>query len=130
MKVLDRHIIILNSAKATSELLEKRSTIYSDRPRVVFAGELYAVIYLSRSVNLSFNLPPFFCVRMGWNLSWGLIRYGDRFKAYRRLTHQQMGYQAVQQYQPIQEAAVHSYLLHLATSPETYREDLTRFDVP
>jgi len=32
-QVLGDHTIVLNSAKATTELLEKRSTIYSDRPR-------------------------------------------------------------------------------------------------
>lgn len=33
-------MIILNSREAAIELLEKRSTSYSDRPKLVMAGEL------------------------------------------------------------------------------------------
>jgi hypothetical protein len=35
-------IIILNSLKACEDLLEKRSAIYSGRPVLQFAGEMYA----------------------------------------------------------------------------------------
>lgn len=35
MEVFGRPIIILNSAKATTELFEKRSANYADRPRLV-----------------------------------------------------------------------------------------------
>jgi hypothetical protein len=34
-------IIILNSLKACEDLLEKRSAIYSGRPVLQFAGEMY-----------------------------------------------------------------------------------------
>jgi hypothetical protein len=40
LKLLQQTVIIVNSLKATTDLLEKRSTIYSDRPRLVMAGEL------------------------------------------------------------------------------------------
>jgi hypothetical protein len=33
--------IILNSYSSANELLEKRSSIYSDRPEMIMAGELY-----------------------------------------------------------------------------------------
>ena len=32
LRVLDKHVIVLNSFEATNELFEKRSAIYSDRP--------------------------------------------------------------------------------------------------
>jgi len=35
-----RHIIVLNSAKVAVELLEKRSSIYSDRPYLAMGGDL------------------------------------------------------------------------------------------
>ncbi|KDQ11968.1 hypothetical protein BOTBODRAFT_34825 [Botryobasidium botryosum FD-172 SS1] len=62
---------------------------------------------------------------MGWDIAWGLIRYNDRFKVYRKLTHQQMSHRAVMQYRDVQEATVHGFLLRLTQSPETYREDLS-----
>ncbi|KAF9239429.1 cytochrome P450 [Melanogaster broomeanus] len=38
--VIGRVIVLINSAKVAEDLLEKRSSIYSDRPRSVMAGEL------------------------------------------------------------------------------------------
>ncbi|KAJ4471564.1 cytochrome P450 [Lentinula aciculospora] len=55
-------LIILNSARVAEERLNKRSMIYSDRPRMVMLNEL---------------------VGAGWNL--GLMPYGERFKVFRRL---------------------------------------------
>jgi hypothetical protein len=40
LKVLDKHILVLNSIETARELLEKRSSVYSDRPRLPMIGEL------------------------------------------------------------------------------------------
>ena len=32
MKVLDKHVVVLNSLEAVNELFERRSAKYSDRP--------------------------------------------------------------------------------------------------
>ncbi|EJF55955.1 hypothetical protein DICSQDRAFT_72425 [Dichomitus squalens LYAD-421 SS1] len=45
LNVLGRHMIILGSYAAVSDLLEKRSANYSDRPRTVM-GELCIVYSL------------------------------------------------------------------------------------
>lgn len=37
------NIIILNSLDDTIELFDKRSAIYSDRPRLVFGGEMFGL---------------------------------------------------------------------------------------
>lgn len=66
---------------------------------------------------------------MGWDLALGLIRYGNRFKAYRKLARQQMGSHTVHQYQQVQEAAVHALLLRLTKSSENYRQDISRFGI-
>ena len=39
-RLFRQSIVIINSHKAAVELLEKKSAIYSDRPRLVMAGEL------------------------------------------------------------------------------------------
>ena len=38
--VFGRSVFVLNSAKAAHDLLEKWSSIYSDRPRLTMAGDL------------------------------------------------------------------------------------------
>lgn len=43
LKVPGTHIIVLNSYTAVYDLLFRRSSIYSDRPRIPMAGELYEV---------------------------------------------------------------------------------------
>lgn len=40
VNLLGQPMVILNSAKAAVDLLERRSEIYSDRPSLVMAGEL------------------------------------------------------------------------------------------
>lgn len=43
MSVLGQRLIILNDARLAFELLEKKSVIYSDRPKLPFAS-LYAYL--------------------------------------------------------------------------------------
>ena len=40
LNALGQPIIVLNSLKAASELLDRRANIYSDRPRLVVAHEV------------------------------------------------------------------------------------------
>jgi hypothetical protein len=40
LSVFGHTLIILNSTKAAFDLLDKRSSIYSDRPHLVMAGDL------------------------------------------------------------------------------------------
>lgn len=51
VEALGQHTVILNSAKAVKELFERRSTIYSSRPKVVMMGELLV------------DKPPFFAMQ-------------------------------------------------------------------
>jgi hypothetical protein len=44
-------IIVLNSEKAVKELADKRSAIYSDRPRFVMYGELCVLGLFVTAVN-------------------------------------------------------------------------------
>lgn len=41
LNMFGKSIIILNSYKATKELLQQRSAIYNDRPRSILMGEQY-----------------------------------------------------------------------------------------
>ena len=44
-KVLNQHMVIINSIPMAKDLLEKRSKNYSDRPRFVTLGEMYVLIF-------------------------------------------------------------------------------------
>ena len=41
VNIFGKHSIFLNSWEVANELLEKRSAIYSDRPRLVMTSEVY-----------------------------------------------------------------------------------------
>ena len=40
MNLCGQHFVVLNSAKHADALLDKRSSIYSDRPRLIVGGEM------------------------------------------------------------------------------------------
>ena len=46
LSVFGKDIIILSSFKAARDLMEKRSAIYSDRPRFVLLVEVYVLTLL------------------------------------------------------------------------------------
>ncbi|KAG6330226.1 hypothetical protein ID866_8863 [Astraeus odoratus] len=91
-----KHIIVLNNPKLAVEMLEKKSSKYSDRPPVPMTGELVG------GSNLSVLLP-----------------YGDRFRESRRLFQRTMGTRAaVGSYYTIEEAETHKFLQRICSSPD------------
>ncbi|GJE96525.1 hypothetical protein PsYK624_127220 [Phanerochaete sordida] len=96
-EVLGRHIIVLNSFRAAKDLLEKRSEIYSDRQQTVTIHEL-----------------------TGWDRSWLVMKYGDRWKERRRLFHQHFRAAAVPAYRAQQERGVSVLLQSLLEAPDAF----------
>ncbi|KAG8821039.1 hypothetical protein FRC19_008296 [Serendipita sp. 401] len=97
LKMLHRTFVIISSRKVATELLEKRSMIYSDRPRLVMAGEL-----------------------MGWDKGVTLISSGDRHRKYRRYLHGTLGATATQQFWDLQERSARDLLRSLLDSPDQF----------
>ncbi|KAF8607170.1 cytochrome P450 [Ceratobasidium sp. AG-I] len=103
--VLGQDMIILNSREAAVELLEKRSVSYSDRPRVVMAGEL-----------------------MGWDQLVALNPYNDKVRRIRKLLHDGMSPKLIQasdnipsyaeEWWPLQEQEALKFLQRLLHTPE------------
>ncbi|KAJ3556974.1 hypothetical protein NM688_g1728 [Phlebia brevispora] len=81
-----RPIIILDSVKAAYALLEKRSSIYSDKP-----------------VNVMSQI-------VGWDWNMALIPYGRRWRGIRRVFHQQFNAGAVREYRDIQAREIAAFL--------------------
>ena len=89
-------MIILNSPKLAIEMLDKKSSIYSDRPKIVFGGEM-----------------------VGWKNTLVLLPYGDRFREYRRFMHQLIGGRTqMQRFHPLGELETRRFLQRVLKRPE------------
>ncbi|KAI1209572.1 putative cytochrome P450 oxidoreductase OrdA-like protein [Annulohypoxylon truncatum] len=96
--VMGQTIVIINDAKLAFELLEKRSTKHSSRPRQIFAGEM-----------------------VGWGDSLALSPYNDRFRLHRKnMSHIIGTKKAASQFNTLQEGEVGHFLLHLLDNPEGF----------
>ena len=88
-------MLIINSVKAARDLMEKKGAIYSDRPRLVFGGEL-----------------------VGWDRSLALTPYGERFRAFRRLSHRLFGSRAqTEKYHSLEERETKLFLRRVVKDP-------------
>ncbi|KLO17646.1 cytochrome P450 [Schizopora paradoxa] len=90
-----QNVVYLNTPKAVNDLLEKRSRIYSDRPRL----PLYA-----KSAGA------------GWNF--GLTPYGDDWRLHRKVFVSKFGIQKAKNYTGVQEDMMKLFLRQLLPSPE------------
>ncbi|KAL4256194.1 cytochrome P450 family protein [Pleurotus pulmonarius] len=103
LRVLGRDLIVLNSVEAATELLEKRSALYSDRPNFT--------VY----------------VMMGWDPDVAFLPYGPRFRKHRKLLHSHFTQQAIVQFQPIQLQNAHILAKGLLENKGDYHHLLSRY---
>ncbi|TFK92459.1 cytochrome P450 [Polyporus arcularius HHB13444] len=96
LEVLGQSVVILSSYSVASDLMEKRSANYSDRPQSVM-------------VNLT-------------NLDWIFVfkDYGQEWRRYRRAFHSQFQPAMVEQYQGIQRTVTRNLLRNLLETPERF----------
>ncbi|KAE8155236.1 cytochrome P450 [Aspergillus avenaceus] len=94
--IFGQTIIVINEARVAFDLMEKRSAIYSSRPRMVFAGEL-----------------------MGWEDILVMQGYTDRFRAYRKMIHRVLGTKSLaSRFNSLQEVETRRFLLRVLQSPD------------
>ncbi|KAJ3968799.1 cytochrome P450 [Lentinula raphanica] len=98
IKAFGQSMIVLNSAKAIFDLLERKGGLYADRPRVVMAGDM-----------------------VGWNNSPFLGQSGSRHKEYRRLFAEVLSARKVEEWRPLQQAKVIQLAAQLMESPDAFR---------
>lgn len=103
--VLGRRVIILNGFEAASELLNKRASIYSERPSRVFYD-----IVMGRGTSV-FNIAA----------------SDDRHKTYRRVLHGSLNVRAIHAYRSMQEEECKAFLKRLAVSPEDFANHVRRY---
>ncbi|KAG0702309.1 cytochrome P450 [Suillus ampliporus] len=96
VEVLGQHIMVLNSVKTAIELLDKKSSVYSDRPVLPMGGEL-----------------------VGWKHTLVLLPYGNSFREYRKNFHRVIGSRAaLDTYHPIEEIETHRFLKRVLAKPD------------
>ncbi|KXN82394.1 O-methylsterigmatocystin oxidoreductase [Leucoagaricus sp. SymC.cos] len=103
VRVLNRKMIILNSAEAAIDLLERRSWNYSDRPDF-----------------------PIFKI-LDWVPSLTFLPYGKQFQKHRRLFKQYFGKAKVINYSPIQTREARRLALNLLANPSDRETHLHQF---
>ena len=116
LNVLGQHFVILSSLKVTTDLLEKRSSNYSDRMHMTMLIELYVShsFYLKEIANNADRR------RMNWRISLALLPYGLWWRRHRRLFHEHFHRNAVTKYQPIQRQEVQAFLRRLLVTPDDF----------
>ncbi|KAH8093203.1 CyP450 monooxygenase [Cristinia sonorae] len=96
-------VIVLGSAKAVSDLLDKRSNLYSDRVTSVVVE------------------------MMGWDFNIATMPYNDRWRAHRRVFHQHFHRGTVDKYQSVQLQQVRALLSWILDDPTNTRKHVRQF---
>ncbi|KAI0637236.1 cytochrome P450 [Trametes polyzona] len=97
LNALGMNIVVANSLEVASDLLEKRSAIYSDRPRMVMLGEL-----------------------CGFGTGLAFLPYGNYWKDSRRMAGQSFHATSVKRFRPIEVKSTHRFLRDLQERPSDF----------
>ena len=104
LDVMGQDMVILNSFKAAVDLLDKKSSIYSDRPVAMMCGEI-----------------------IGWNKSLALTQYGPRFKEFRKYMSKAMGTRAsVEKFAPLQEQETAKFVARVLVDPASFVQQIRK----
>ena len=103
--VFGQTLVILNSAQAATDILDKKSATYSDRPVLQMGGEL-----------------------VGWKNTLVLLPYGDRFRRFRKIFHSLIGTQSMmKQYHPAEELETRRFLKRVLSKPEALSDHVRKY---
>ncbi|KAJ7146871.1 cytochrome P450 [Mycena epipterygia] len=95
-------VIVLSSLKATEDLLEKRSSIYSDR----------------------LTMPMLSLMGWDFHLFSAVMKYGETWRTHRRLFNQGFNVISSRNFRPKELAAAHGLLRRLLHTPDAFRDHL------
>ena len=115
-EVLGHHFLILGTFERTTDLLEKRSSNYSDRMRLPMMIDLYVSVFFCISNFVKRKL----CFRMGWGYNFSVMPYGVPWRRRRRSFHNFFNINVVSKYMPIQRREVHAFLRRLLDTPDNF----------
>ncbi|KAJ6575009.1 cytochrome P450 [Mycena capillaripes] len=104
IEIFGSRMMILNSLEAVTELLEKRSANYSDRPPMHMANDL-----------------------MCWHWDFVHMRYSDWWRLHRKTFHQHFQPRAVPAYYSVQRKATRTLLQRLSKDPPRFADHIREF---
>jgi cytochrome P450 len=122
LRVFGRVIVVLNSVKASKDLLERRGDIYSDRAFVPIC-EMYVFFYV-RTLGVGLM-----ALRMKWEWIVPLARNTEFWRQARRLLDRGLRPGAVPAYRPLQQAKARALLVSLLAKPDEWEAHLDQFVV-
>ncbi|KAJ3558856.1 hypothetical protein NM688_g680 [Phlebia brevispora] len=96
-------VIVLNDFETAADLVDRRSAIYSDRPRFIMASEI-----LTGGLLIAF------------------VSCGNLWRRLRRAAHDGLNARASVAYQPLQEKESAQLLVHMLKDPENWDVNLKR----
>ncbi|KIJ64011.1 hypothetical protein HYDPIDRAFT_175746 [Hydnomerulius pinastri MD-312] len=102
--VFGQGLVFLNTPEAAFELLDKRGAIYSDKPKLVMAGELCGCE----------NMVAF-------------TPYGDTSRRQRKLMQTALGPSSIKTYHPLLELETKPFLKRLLADPSKYQDHIRRY---
>ncbi|KDQ34018.1 hypothetical protein PLEOSDRAFT_152351 [Pleurotus ostreatus PC15] len=105
LKVFGHDIIVLDSVQAATELLEKRSALYSDRPNFT--------VYTT----------------MGWDHNVAFFPYGRRFRKHRKLLQSYLSQQFTANFRPIQEFNARYLAKGLVENTRDFKYYISRYTI-
>ncbi|KAI0713249.1 cytochrome P450 [Earliella scabrosa] len=101
ISALGTNIVIASSLEVVNELLDKRSALYSDRPRMIMLNELCG---------------------FGWGMAF--LPYGDSWRDSRRMAHQEFHSGPVKRFRPNEQKSAHQFLVNMYRQPEKMMHNL------
>ncbi|TDL15533.1 cytochrome P450 [Rickenella mellea] len=104
ISLMGKKVILLGSPNVAADLFDRRSAIYSDRPRWVFASEI-----LARNMHV------------------GTVRVGDTHRRFRKAIHTGLQPKALSSYHPVEEKESRVFLKQVSQSPEKFRDHVKRY---
>jgi len=104
LHILGQGLVFLGSPEATNDLMEKRGSIYSDKPQLVMIGDLCG------------------CKDMV-----AFTGYGDQLKRQRQLMNRAMGSQVIPNYHPLIESQTRIFLRRFVTDSSDYTSAIRRY---
>ncbi|THU90783.1 cytochrome P450 [Dendrothele bispora CBS 962.96] len=108
LNICGTSIVVVNSLEVADDLFDKRSSIYSNRPRMTMVNEL--------------DVSAFFIAGFDWHIAF--MPYGDTWKEHRTLFHKELQPPATLLYRPRQLEAIRKVLLRFLESPDDYLSHL------
>ncbi|TDL26571.1 cytochrome P450 [Rickenella mellea] len=104
ISVFGQTMILIHSPQIAFDLFEKKSSIYSSRPTLVFGGQM-----------------------CGWDRTHALLPYGSRFRAHRKYLSQLIGTRsAVTQFVPLEVAETRRFIKRVMENPDGLLEHIRK----